>query len=96
MAIEQLIGYLAEKFSFSEKNLPEFINKEKFLEEKLKRGEELSIVIVNGESKHPYICLELCKKEETIKIATFNYSGITQLYQEKMFEDYLPLPEWGL
>ena len=95
MPIEENIRKALKKVSFN-KNLPEFIDRAKYLEEKLKEGENLLIGLkLSGSALGAanFIYLELHNKEgEPKRVVTLDCLGdIT--YSVDIFKDYRPLPE---
>ena len=98
MPIEEDIRESIQKFTFN-KNLPEFIDMAKYLEGRLKEGENLLIGVDERELIGPanytadFIYLELQKTEgKPGRVATLNCLGdIT--YNVYIFKDYRPLPE---
>lgn len=92
MPIEEDIKEAFRTLTFH-KNLLKFIDRAKYLEERLKEGEKLSIGVDERKfSGVEFIYLELHKTEgKPEKVATLNCLGIT--YQRDIFKYYGPLPE---
>jgi len=98
MPIEEDIRKALEKFTFNKK-LPEFIDRAKYLEERLKEGEHLLVKIGKLETfdPTPYIVynifLELHKtKGKPRKVITINRLGDLK-YKNDLFKDYRPSPK---
>ena len=96
MTIEEDINEALKKLSLFKK-LPEFIDKAKYLEGRLKKGERLSIRRDEFKLVDPtghivdYIYLELRKKgEEPEEILTLTCLGDMIGAYENFFEDYRP------
>jgi len=92
MPIEKDIRESIKKFTFH-KNLLEFIDRAKYLEERLKEGEDILVKLDEHKlSGIEFIYLELHKTEgKPKKVVTLNCLGIT--YSVDLFKDYRPLPE---
>jgi len=92
MPIEEDIKEAIKKFTFH-KNLLEFIDRAKYLEERLKEGENILVKLDEHKlSGIEFIYLELHNKEgKPRRVATLNCLGIR--YKSDLFKDYRPLPE---
>ena len=92
MPIEEDIKKAIKKFTFN-KNLLEFIDRAKYLEERLKEGENILVKLDEHKlSGIEFIYLELHKTEgKPEKVASLNCLGIR--YKFDLFKDYRPLPE---
>ena len=96
MPIEKDVRRAIEKFTFN-KSLPEFIDRAKFLEERLKEGEKLSVGIDKfGFSDAPkatnFVYLELQKTEGKQRVAILSHVGEIA-YITDIFKDYKPSPK---
>ena len=99
MSIEEDINEAIKKLTFF-KNLPEFKDRAKYLEERLKEGESLLIKVDEHKLTGPadytadFIYLEFYKAEEKPeKVLSLNCLGDV-LYGMDLFKDYISLPEF--
>ncbi|GAH66165.1 unnamed protein product [marine sediment metagenome] len=92
MPIEKDIIEKIKRFTFN-KNLLEFIDRAKYLEERLKEGENILVKLDEHKlSGIEFIYLELHKTEgKPEKVVSLNCLGIR--YKSDFFKDYKPLPE---
>ena len=92
MPVEKEIRKATKKFELK-KNIPEFIDRAKFLEERLKKGEKLSIEVSEDELVGPAsytVHLELHKKgEKPERVANLGCLG-RMSYRFDLFKDYNP------
>ncbi len=100
MSIEKEINKAIKKFAFN-KNLLEFIDRAKYLKERLKKGESLSVEVdeceldVSGPAHYTidFIYLELHRKKgKPERAATLDCLGYVT-YKMHLFKDYKPLSE---
>ena len=97
MPIEEDIRKALEKFTFN-KNLPEFIDRAKFLAGRLKEGEKLLAGLDKFGLTGPHyltdhIYLDLNRREgRRQRVATIDCLGEIR-YREDIFQDYKSLPE---
>jgi len=98
MSIEEDIIGAIKRFTFNKK-LPEFIDRAKYLEERLKEGENLSVRIGKHGTFGPTsynvytISLELHKTEGKLRRVVRIDSLGNLKYRIDLFKDYKSLPE---
>lgn len=100
MPIEEDISEASKKLTFF-KNLPEFIDRAKYLERRLKEGEKLLFGVDKFEIRDPsqetadFIYLDIKRTEGKLKrerVVTFTCLG-DMIYKTDIFKDYRPPPE---
>jgi hypothetical protein len=98
MTIAGKIGKVARRLTFYRK-LPEFIDRAKYLEGRLREGEYLTVEMedleLTGRAKHSadMMVLDLHRKHGgTIRAISLDSLGTISWFSE-LFRDYRPLPE---